>query len=132
MQQVTLNVAATPIVEDTPVWVYELITEYMHGDDDGDTSRTKYFGLEEEDTLKLSLLALEQVSGRCDYAEIMSDVAMAQGIDEEQAEDMGQDFDNTFSEMDMTCEGEVASLTDVQLYWYDENGQRFKVDVVIK
>lgn len=129
---VTLKLAGKPNTPEAQKLVYELTTEYMHGDADGDTFNQNYYELDEVDKLKLFLLALQDIDGRCDYREIAKDVFIAQGKDEDDADDLAEEFSDAFYEGDMACEGEAASLTGITLHWYDEEGRQYNVDVVIK
>lgn len=109
--------------------VYELVTDYMHGDADGYTDKTKrYDAVTQIDRLKLDLLSLEAIDeGVLDECEdILRRLYEKLGVEDVDGEIDG--FRDNFYEGDNTTDGSMAAHLDgVTLFYYDENSVKHNV-----
>lgn len=127
---VELLIAATP--EPVNKNVFELEVDYMHGDADATTTKTFfYFKDKDEHRLKRDLIGLKAYPWDRDedVIELVAEALAAAGVDN--ADDLASSFDDRFYESDSTCEGERAPVEGISLYFYDEVGQKFPVNVNI-
>jgi hypothetical protein len=108
--------------------MYELTVGFMHGDADGDTDRTIHYTLAEEDKLKLDLLLIEGLDDGEYLEDQAAEILAANGIEDPDNE-IAENFSDEFYEGDMTCEGNGAPITSVELYFYDANGVKYEVEV---
>jgi hypothetical protein len=130
---VTLKTKKKPLTPEIHRNKYELVSNYMHGDADGDTSKTMYFDLDEESVKRLKLfLAIYDSLDSGEYMEEnATEFLVALGMDEEEAEELASDFSDNFHEGDMTCDGNSAGLAGLELYIWHEDGLKFEVDYTV-
>lgn len=114
-----------------PVNTYELVSTGMSGDGDHD-EKNSTFGNYEEITKWIEILNAVSAMGwnaRCgaDRAiyKVIREKAAEIGIDPKTAEYVYSDMVGP----DITCEGQRAMLTGVEVFWYNANGEKFKVEV---
>lgn len=131
---VKLKIKKKPLTPETHTNQYELVSNYMHGDADGDTTKTFFFNNDEEGIkrLKLFLAAYDALDDGEYMDEQATDFFKSIGIEEEEAEELGSEFGDEFYEGDMTCDGNAASLQGLELYFWNESGVKFEVDFTVK
>jgi hypothetical protein len=132
--EVILKTKKKPLTPEIHRNKYELVSNYMHGDADGKTSRKMFFDLDEESVkrMKLFIAAYEA----CDSGEYLEDQATAFfksiGMSDDEAEELGSDFGDCFYEGDITCDGNGAGLAGIDLYIWHEDGVKYEVDYKVK
>lgn len=122
---VELIVAAKPVAPHKNV--YELVVDYMHGDADATTTQTHIYKKADEKRLKIDLIGLQAYPEERDddAVEVVTDALEVAGI--ENAEEEAERISGNFYEGDSTCEGERCPIEGLELFFYDEHGQKFKV-----
>jgi len=135
--KVSLHISKSPVLGPSYNNMYELVSNYMHGDGDGETVNTIFFEGNQEgiDRLKLFLAAYEHICQDDDF-EYLDDKATeffkSIGIAEDEAEDLGAEFRDDFYEGDITCDGNAAAFVGIDLFYWNEFGVKFEVDYDIK
>jgi hypothetical protein len=133
--EVKLKISREPLTPETHQNTFEMEVEYMHGDADGETTKTFLFNAkDDEDVERMKMfIAAYDANEDPDYlGDQATTFFKSIGIEDERAEELGQMFDDDFWEGDMTCEGNGASFAGLQLFFWDDNSQKFEVEFKIK
>lgn len=115
---------------------YQLISNYMHGDADGDTTIELFFNNNEEDVrkMKLFLAAYEYITEHEDF-DYLEDKAStffkSLGLDDEEAEEFGAEFGDNFWEGDITNEGNGAAFVGIDMFYWNDAGAQFEVEYTV-
>jgi hypothetical protein len=114
-----------------PVNVFELVTTGMSGDGDHDEENTQLGG---HDTIVQYIEILNAVSAmgwnaRCGEDEAIYGVVRAKATELGLDPDRLQDWYGDMVGRDITCDGQRAMLTGVEVFWYNANGEKFNVTV---
>lgn len=132
--EVILKTKKKPLTPEIHRNKYELVSNYMHGDADGDTSKKMFFDLDEESVtrMKLFLAAYDSLDDGEYMEENAAEFFVSLGMSEDEAEELASDFSDNFYEGDMTCDGNAASLAGIELFIWHEDGVKFEVDYKVK
>ncbi len=128
---VTLKIT-DPKPDSNPRNTYQLRIEYMHGDADAYTDKTRNFsGNGDQDSLKIALLFLNAAASydfddRAGSEEQATYLAEVTGLSFEQAEE----FLDNFTEGDCTCDFQYQAAFDgYEVVYFDERGVEHDVEV---
>lgn len=111
---------------------FELIVEYMHGDADGTTYQTFYYphpaltGQLESDMIGVVAALGED---RDEVVEAIRTAYQEAGVDNAELE--AERIGDQLYEGDITCDGERATLVDSELFFYNEDGVKHDVTVLV-
>jgi hypothetical protein len=111
--------------------MYELNVTYMHGDADGDTERTIHYGMDEEERLKQDLLIIDGLEDGEYLEDQAAEILAANGI-EDPDNQIAEGFSDEFYEGDITCEGNGAPISGIELFFYDAKGVKHEVEFDVK
>lgn len=106
---------------------FVLSVGYMHGDADGTTVQEYRYPKEMIKDLEVDIAALHCVSPL--YPNDVIEFLENEGVGDARAR--GAAIASNFWEGDITCEGERAPVESINVHWYDADGVKHGVNVLI-